>query len=150
MKSIFDKTAFQELQNRLDELSVDSQAQWGKMNVNQMLKHCQKVIQVALGEIYIRRPNIITRLFMSFLKPILYNDKPWKKGLPTAKSFVIKNTDEFKTEKSKLQSLMRRIHESKPYFEPSKKHPVFGPMKAWMWGQSAYKHLNHHFNQFGV
>ncbi len=150
MKSIFNNDAYQELQNRLDKLSADNQAQWGKMNVNQMLKHCQKVIQVALGEIDINRPNIVIRLIMYVLRPTLYNNKPWKKGLPTAKSFVIKNTDEFETEKSKLRHLISRIHESKKHFEPSKKHPVFGKMKSWMWGQSAYKHLNHHFNQFGV
>lgn len=150
MKSIFDKDACDDIISRLDDLTPEDQARWGKMNVNQMLKHCQKPIKLAFGEEEVEKPNFIMKLLIKLMKPTLYNDKPWKQSLPTAKSFVIKENLNFEKEKSNLKQLIRRIHESESYFEPSKTHPIFGEMKSWMWGQSAYKHLNHHLKQFGV
>jgi hypothetical protein len=150
MKSIFEEETFKEIMLRIDSLSPENQAKWGKMDVTQMLKHCQKPISLAFGEENVERPNLLMRVLIRFMKPTLYNDKPWKHGLPTAKEFVIKNTNNFNDEKSKLKDYVERIHESESYFEPSKKHPIFGEMKSWMWGQSAYKHLDHHLKQFGV
>jgi hypothetical protein len=62
---------------------------------------------------------------------------------------VIKDENDFDTEKQRLIELIHRIHKNENYFKPSKKHPIFGQMKSWMWGQSAYKHLDHHLKQFG-
>jgi len=150
MKSIFEEQAFREIISRIDNLSPENLAKWGKMDVTQMLKHCQKPIRLAFGEEKVEKPNFLIRVLIRFMKPTLYNDKPWKQGLPTAKEFVIKNTENFDNEKLKLKDSVKRIHESESYFVPSKEHPIFGEMTAWMWGQSAYKHLDHHLKQFGV
>lgn len=150
MKSIFKEQAFTEITSRIDNLSVNSTSKWGKMNVTQMLRHCQKPIKLAFGEEKVKSPNFFMRLLIRFMKPTLYNDKQWKQGLPTAKEFVIKNTEEFEVEKSKLKDLVERMHQSESHFKPSKRHPIFGDMKYWMWGQSGYKHLDHHLKQFGV
>jgi hypothetical protein len=150
MKSIFEKEAFNEISSRLDNLSPQSQAKWGKMDVNKMLRHCQKPIKLAFGEEKVEKPNFFMRLLIRLMKPTLYNDKPWKHGLPTAREFVIKKSENFEAEKLTLKALVKRMHESSSYFEPSRTHPIFGKMKSWMWGQSAYKHLDHHLKQFGV
>lgn len=150
MKSIFDQKTYQEVLSRLDDLSAEHQAKWGKMNVNQMLKHCQKAILVAFGEEKITPPNVLVRFVLSFLKPTLYKDKPWKKGLPTAKEFVIVETDDFADERDTLKILITRFQKSEESFEPYKKHPVFGKLKPWMWGKWGYKHLDHHLKQFNV
>lgn len=150
MKSIFDKDACVHIISRLDDLTPEDQAKWGKMKVTQMLKHCQKPIKLAFDEEEVEKPNVIMKLLIRLMKPTLYNDKPWKQGLPTAKSFVIKENLDFEKEKSNLKQLIKRIHASESYFEPSKTHPIFGEMKSWMWGQSTYKHLDHHLKQFGA
>ncbi len=150
MKSIFETEAKAELLNRLENLDAESSAKWGKMNVNQMLVHCQKPIELALGESTIKKPNFLMGMMMKLVAPSLYNDKPWKEGLPTAKEFIIVNTEAFSTEKDKLKSKIETMSTSKDYFEPKKKHPVFGTFTADQWGKSAYKHLDHHFRQFGV
>jgi hypothetical protein len=150
MKTIFDKEAYNEILDRLSNLTADNQAKWGKMNVIQMLEHCQKPIKLAFGEESVTKPGFIMKLMIKFLKPTLYNDKPWKKGLPTAKEFIIKDVKDFKATKTDLEHLISRIHKSEEYFKPSKPHPIFGEMEYWMWGQSAYKHLDHHLKQFGV
>ena len=150
MKSIFETEAKAELLNRLENLEAESSAKWGKMNVNQMLVHCQKPIELALGESTIKKPNFLMGMMMKLVAPSLYNDKPWKEGLPTAKEFIIVNSDGFNTEKDKLKSKIETMSTSKNYFEPKKKHPYFGTFTADQWGKSAYKHLDHHFRQFGV
>ncbi len=150
MKSIFDEKAYNEVLERLDHLSKDSQSKWGKMTVSQMLTHCQKPIKLALGEETVQKPNVFMKLMITFFKSSLYNDKPWKQGLPTAKEFIITEDKDFEDAKQNLKELVSRMHSNEDHFKPSKDHPVFGTMDYWMWGQSAYKHLDHHLKQFGV
>ena len=121
MKSIFETEAKAELLNRLENLEAESSAKWGKMNVNQMLVHCQKPIELALGESTIKKPNFLMGMMMKLVAPSLYNDKPWKEGLPTAKEFIIVNTEAFSSEKDKLKSKIETMSTSKDYFEPKKK-----------------------------
>ena len=129
MNSIFDQKPYQEILSRLGDLSVEHQAKWGKMNVNQMLKHCQKAILVAFGEEKITPPNALVRFALGFIKPTLYNDKLWKQGLPTAKEFIIIETDDFAYEQDKLKTLITRFHQSEQVFEPSKKTSGFWKTK---------------------
>lgn len=150
MKSIFNTEAYNEILSRLDTLSEESQAKWGKMNVTQMLSHCKQPISLALGEATIKKPNALKRMLFKLISPSLYNDKPWKQGLPTAKEYVIVDTEAFEAEKQALKQNIDKIHKAEDYFKPSKVHPYFGRFTAEQWGKSAYKHLDHHFRQFGV
>ena len=47
MKTIFDKTTRDELINRINSLNENSNPQWGKMNVSQMVKHCTQWDEMA-------------------------------------------------------------------------------------------------------
>ncbi len=49
MKSLFEAEARQEILHRINSLKSSTKPQWGKMNVNQMLKHCHGPIKVAMG-----------------------------------------------------------------------------------------------------
>ena len=48
MKSLFESETHQDILNRIEKLNENSTANWGKMNVGQMLKHCQKPMEIAL------------------------------------------------------------------------------------------------------
>jgi hypothetical protein len=50
MKTIFDQTTREELINRVNSLNENSTAQWGKMNVYQMIKHCILCEKMYLGK----------------------------------------------------------------------------------------------------
>ena len=50
MKSILDQQTRKELITRINSLNEHSTAQWGKMNVAQMLKHCAQWEEMALGK----------------------------------------------------------------------------------------------------
>ena len=43
MKNLFDQSTREEILHRLHMLQPETKAQWGKMNVGQMLAHCQEV-----------------------------------------------------------------------------------------------------------
>ena len=84
-----------------------------------------------------------------FFKKSLYNEKPWRKGLPTAKFLKIKDDKNFNEEKPKLVDLVNEVysHREKKEWNP---HPAFGYFTKQQWGQMQYKHLDHHLKQFGV
>lgn len=84
-----------------------------------------------------------------FFKKSLYNDKPWKQNLPTAKSFKVEEDKDFATEKEVLISLIRDFYQEKDKKEWDP-HPAFGSFTPEQWGQMQYKHLDHHLRQFGV
>ncbi len=146
MKSLFNSEAHSEIKNRLNQLTPESERKWGKMDVGQMVFHCQQPLNVSLG-----KGNIQKKFFpLAFLfKKSLYNDKPWRQNLPTARQFKITDEKNFLEEKKLLERLIDEFHERKNQteWEP---HPIFGKFTAAQWGQMQYKHLDHHFKQFGA
>ena len=147
MKSIFDADAQTEIINRLENLDETSKARWGKMSVGQMAWHCQGPFNIMLEKNnYGMKPNWLAKVFF---KKSLYNDKPWRKGLPTAKFLKTTEPKDFKAETSKLKDLINEVysHRERKEWKP---HPAFGYFTAEQWGQMQYKHLDHHLTQFGA
>jgi hypothetical protein len=56
MKNLFDSTARTELIARIHQLDEHSIAQWGKMTVYQMIRHCAKWDDMLLGKIVCKQP----------------------------------------------------------------------------------------------
>ena len=48
MKTFWEQTAQQELQQRLGHLNAESHGQWGKMTIDQMLSHLADSCRMAL------------------------------------------------------------------------------------------------------
>src|SRR5579864_8592473 len=63
--------------SRMAQLSPDAKAQWGKMNVSQMLAHCQAPLLVALGEKQMKS-NLTGKLFGGMIKKKMLRDAPFK------------------------------------------------------------------------
>ncbi len=146
MKSLFEPETHQEIVNRLKNLSPESTPLWGKMTVGQMLAHCQFPLKIALSTK--PRKRIWNPLPLLF-KRSLYNDKPWRKNIPTAKKAKITDQRDFLVERSKLFSMIDAFYEKRNQtkFET---HPFFGDFTPEQWGKLEYKHLDHHLKQFGV
>ena len=149
MKNLFDAIAFNEITERMNRLSPNSTAQWGKMKVAQMLAHCKEAFKVPLSERKIPR-MFMGRLMGWMMKTKLYNDSPWKKNLPTAPDFKIKDERDFNREKLELMNLVNKFHSAGPSGISKYPHPFFGKFTPEQWGMSMYKHLDHHLRQFGV
>jgi len=145
MKSLFNPEVHQEVINRIETLNENSSANWGKMNVGQMTWHCQGPFNIMLQKNdYGMKPSWFAKVFF---KKSLYNDKPWRKNLPTAKFLKAKEDKDLNTEKAKLVGLINEAHTHRNKTE-WKPHPAFGYFTAAQWGQMQYKHLDHHLKQF--
>lgn len=151
MKSLFESEGHNEILKRIDQLNASSEAVWGTMNVSQMLKHCQFPMEVASGkkELSSKKLSFMKRLIFKLFKPSMYNDKPWKQGLQTAKKYVVKEDADFDVEKEKLVATINEFSQlsDKTNWPP---HPFFGNFTTEQWGKAQYKHLDHHLRQFGV
>lgn len=147
MKSIFDTNAYNDILKRIETLNAHTSPQWGKMSVGQMVWHCQGPLNIILEKNdYGMKPSLLAKLLF---KKSLYNDKPWKKGLPTAKFLKTKEAKNFTEEKNKLTALINELNSHREKQE-WKAHPAFGYFTRDQWGQMQYKHLDHHLRQFGV
>lgn len=147
METLFNSDTKKNILDRLSDLKQDSKANWGKMNVGQMLHHCQFPLKIAVENSGTDlKPNYLARIFF---KKSLYNDRLWPKNLPTVPSLKVKTTKNFEEEKIALIQLIDSFHQMKDKSE-FKPHPIFGKFTTKQWGQMQYKHLDHHFRQFGV
>ncbi len=147
MRSLFEPEVCQEVLQRLENLREDAQPQWGKMTVGQMAWHCQVPLKVAIKNKPPRKkPNPLIALFF---KKSLYNDRPWRKNLPTASFAKAREPKELQEELPKLKQLVKEVHELRDRSE-WQPHPIFGAMTPEQWGKMQYKHLDHHLTQFGV
>ena len=133
--------------SRINKLTPQTQRQWGKMDVAQMLAHVQVPIGVALGTNTVKG-NWLMKIILPLFKKMLYDEKPWKQGLPTDKSFIMTGqSKDFETEKNQLLEKMNQFTESNMINE---KHPVFGKLTKEQWSKATWKHIDHHLQQFGV
>ena len=147
VKNLFDASVKQEIINRINKLNGQSQKQWGKMNVAQMLAHVQVPMGVALGT-HTVKGNWLMKLILPLFKKALYDEKPWKPGLPTDKTFVMTGLEkDFENEKNQLLDKINRFTESNMINE---KHPVFGKLTKEQWSMATWKHIDHHLKQFGA
>lgn len=145
MKSLLEEDGYNDIKKRLANLSEDSKKQWGKMTHGQMLRHCQFPLNISIeNKEHKAKFNPIIWLF----KSSLYNDRPWRKGLPTAKALKITDERDFHKEREILDGLIDRFYELKDRTHWNR-HPLFGEFTKEQWGQMQYKHLDHHLTQFG-
>lgn len=147
MKSFFEDGVYDEITSRIQNLNNDTQPQWGKMGVGQMLHHCQLPLNIILQkEDYNLKPNWLINLLF---KKTMYSDKLWRKNLPTAPGFKITDPREFEAEKTVILGLLEELNAQRNK-EEWQDHPAFGKLTKAQWGKMQYKHLDHHLRQFGV
>ena len=149
MKNLFEPAVYQEIKQRLNDLTPESKRQWGKMEVAQMLAHTTEAFKVPLSKKKLPR-MFIGRLLGWMVKSKLYNEQPWKQGMPTAPNFIIKDQRIFEEEKKKLEDLVDAFYNAGPEGISKYPHPFFGTYTPEQWGKSMYKHIDHHLKQFGV
>lgn len=148
MKTVFDVSTQEELIGRIHSLSPQNQAQWGKMDVLQMVKHCTRCEDMYLGAIQIKRVLIGRLIGKMVLKKVLSDDAPFAKNSPTSSLLKAAKTDgDLALHKTEWEN---RIRQYANYNQTNFVHPFFGPMTREQVGLLAYKHIDHHLRQFGA
>lgn len=149
MKSIFIKPDLDELVERINKLTPESEKQWGKMNVCQMLTHTCISVEAAVGDRVDSR-TFTGRIFGGFAKAIAINDKQFDKNLPTHRNYIVTLAGDFEIEKKRLTELLQRMYNDGKANVTNDPHPFFGKLTPTEWGSLIYKHMDHHLRQFGV
>jgi len=149
MESLFDKSDNAAIIQRIHSLNSDSKPLWGKMNVAQMLSHCQAPLDVATGDLQLKS-NFILQFIGKIYKKKILAAPGFKKNSPTAPDFLRNNPVDFEQAKSELIEKVLKFSTLGPKVIANHKHPFFGEMTNEEWDLLQWKHLNHHLNQFSV
>lgn len=149
MNSIYDKVSNEAIIERINQLTPQSNALWGKMNAAQMCKHCTLASNIAFGKGDLK-VNFLIKLLGKMLKKKVFYGGDFGKNSPTAKEFII--TDELDLEKTKAEfkaNFQLFALEGKSAIKVFD-HPFWGKMTYEDWDALMWKHTDHHLRQFGV
>lgn len=150
MKNIFDKEVANKVISRIEKLTSESKPNWGKMNVAQMLAHCNVTYEMVYTDKH-PKPNKFTNwILKTFVKKTVVSEKPYAKNGRTAPQFLVVDEKDFIAEKTRLIDYVKHTQElGASHFEGKESHS-FGKLTTNEWNNLFYKHLDHHLTQFGV
>lgn len=148
-KSLYDHDAFEQCQQRLDNLSADAKPQWGSMDAGQMMAHCAEILEVANGK-ELKNTPFLAKLFKGMIRKMVVGEKPYPKHSRTHPQYHQREKKDFAIEKQRLLQALQKFREMDGEEALKVRHPMFGTMTREEKGWSSFKHLDHHFNQFGV
>jgi hypothetical protein len=149
LPNIFSEKISNDVIERINNLTPETTAEWGKMNASQMLAHCNVSYELVYGNKH-PKPNG----FMKFILKMLVKDKvvseaPYKRHSPTAPAFKIKGERDFETEKGRLIDYIQKTQQLGEKEFSGKESHSFGKLNIDEWNNMFYKHLDHHLTQFG-
>jgi len=148
MQTIFDPETRTKLIRRIKSLNENNQAEWGKMNVYQMLKHCTLADELYTGKKTYKRAFLGLIIGKFVLKQLTKDDKPMRPNSPTAPQFIVKEqTGDIEAEKLKWIAFIESYAKLP---EGNFNHWFFGEMTREQIGILAYKHTDHHLRQFNA
>ncbi len=148
MNSIYDQSSNKAIINRINTLTSESKALWGKMSVDQMLKHTIAAMDVAFGTKPLKI-NFLMKLLGRMLKNKVFNND-FKKNSPTAPEFIFTGNYNFEEVRNELiEKFSRFSNEGKDVIR-TLDHPFWGKMTYEDWDKLMWRHVDHHLRQFGV
>jgi hypothetical protein len=146
-KSLWDPASRNELIERLGRMSPDKAPLWGKMNASQMLAHIGSSIRMARGEIPVASKKLPIRF--TPIKQLIIYWLPFPKGAPTAPELMSRVVTDWNENMSDVRTQIASF-ETCDRNGTWPEHPAFGSLSASAWGVLGYRHIDHHFRQFGV
>jgi hypothetical protein len=149
MKTIFDAEIHAELIERLGRLTPETRNEWGKMSPSQMMEHTARALEMATGKKPTKQIFFGKALSWIFKKEFL-GEQPFKQNRPTGPDFKIQEQPDFESTRARLHELINEFHDLGETGLDGNIHGFFGPLTGKQWGETQYKHLDHHFRQFGV
>ena len=150
LPNIFTKEVSETLINRINHITPNTAAKWGKMNATQVLAHCNVTYEMVF-ETKHPKPNAFIKLILKLLvKNKVVSETPYKQNGQTAPEFIIKDSRNFDAEKNRLIAFINKSQELGENYFDQKESQSFGVLTKTEWNNLFYKHLEHHLTQFGV
>lgn len=150
LPNIFTKDVAENVIRRINQLKPDTQPEWGKMNVAQMLAHCNVTYEMTYENKH-PKPNFLMKLILkTFIKNVVTSEAPYKRNTRTAPAFLITDPRNFEAERKRLIDYISKTQQlGENHFDQKESHS-FGKLNKEEWNNMFYKHLDHHLQQFGV
>lgn len=134
---------------RAEKLTLNNTPLWVKMNVTEMLLHCnlcnKQILEESRGGEKTSTKQYLLRILALYIAP------NFKKGIASEKRNITKgiiDDSQFEKQKNEFISIISKFpHNIRPL---TLTHPAFGNISTKEWGIAAYKHMDHHLRQFGV
>jgi hypothetical protein len=150
MKNLFDLQVKEEIILRIGKLSPDTSPHWGKMNVNQGMRHMRMAFDIPTGKL---DPTIskVPPMPKWLLKFFLLNVRPPKERVETFQemNMVSRRIDpsDFEAERASLKRAVEDFFHADNLINENK---MGGRFTRKDWGKLNYNHTDHHLRQFGV
>ncbi|MEP7214388.1 MAG: DUF1569 domain-containing protein [Acidobacteriota bacterium] len=149
MKSIFETGTRAELFERLGRLHAGSERQWGKMTASQMMEHTARTMEMATGQVPMKQKFIGKAIGWVFKGKFL-GEQPFPQNAPTGPTLIIKDEPDFEATRERLSGLITHLHTLGESGTHGNVHGFFGRLTGKQWGETQYKHVDHHLRQFGL
>jgi len=150
LQNIFTPESTQESIERLNKLKADTVPEWGKMNAPQMLAHLNVAYDITYGKIDVKYNFFMKMMLKMMVKSTVVGNKPYKRNGQTAPVFVVADERDFEKEKAILIANIKKTEELGAAHFEGRESPSFGKLNSKEWSNQFYKHMDHHFRQFGV
>ena len=136
---------------RLARLTPDTPRVWGSMTANEMLCHLADSFRSMLGERSASKAPASAPQRQLVRLVALHTPLPWPKGVPTRPEVNPhdKGTKPavFESDRAAVRELMHRFARPDSVYS---EHPMFGALSRREWMIWGYRHIDHHFRQFGI
>jgi oxepin-CoA hydrolase/3-oxo-5,6-dehydrosuberyl-CoA semialdehyde dehydrogenase len=153
-QEVFVEMTDEKIAECINKLTEDSKPKWGTMSAQHMLEHLEFGYQIASGKIQdfeITTPEkIIDKVHNTLYN---YEKMPQNFDFPLAEKSKIKDlkyADLSEAKNKMLEARSAYLDFFKQNPEALLKNAVFGEMNRYEWYLLERKHLNHHFEQFGL
>ena len=138
----------------LTKLTVDSKAEWGRLTPQHMIEHLEYTYRILSGEIQDFEINTPEKILEKVHNTLYnYSKMPREYDFPLAEKSEITKLKHENLEVAKEKMLEARtayLNFYKENPEAKTKNIVFGELNRYECYLLERKHLNHHFEQFGL
>ena len=150
MRSLRAQRDREEIISRINNLTGQEKASWGKMNISQMVSHLVQSGELPFESTLPDKSGVVSRMA---IKPLVLYVLPMPKDVKTSAEIDQqedgRKPTEFNADKGLAIDLINRLA-TLPGDHNCSYHPFFGKMSAREWGILCYKHIDHHLRQFGA
>jgi hypothetical protein len=150
LPNIYTRAVISELESQIQSLDASTTPLWGKMNVAQMLAHCNVTYEMVVDNKHPKPVAFVRFLAELFAKKQVISERPYQKNSRTAPIFLKVDQEDFDLQKSRHLQYLLDVEKMRSASFEGIESISFGRLTAEEWNNLMYKHLDHHLTQFGV
>ncbi|OAB79698.1 phenylacetic acid degradation bifunctional protein PaaZ [Cochleicola gelatinilyticus] len=153
-QTVFTEMTSETIKKCLSRLTEDTKPKWGVLTAQHMIEHLEQTYRIASGEL--QDFDVATpEKYLQKTYESLYNYEPFPKNtnFPLLEKGILADLQHPDLDTAKTKFLEARIEYMRYFKEnPESKlnNIVFGELDKFEWYLLERKHLNHHFEQFGL